>query len=182
MQLLGIKRTSDDCKNIVANHKKNGVYKESTARVIASGKRYYPNGHIKPIVKGKSVVMKIKIEGIFRCYARYRYEQLYGKIPKGYKVYLKDCNFRNIGDDNLILKKATGCTAEEKKLYQKHYDEYFNEISQNTPKIIPIEKTIIPKEIKTNLISVKIGKTIIKVKPGTNITALKQKFENRKFA
>lgn len=181
MQLLGIKRTSDECKLIVQNHKKNGVYKESTARVVAAGKRYFPNGFIKPVVKGNSVVMKIKIDGKFKCYNRYRYEQLYGKIPNGYKVYPKDYNFRNIEDDNLVLKKATGNTNAERKLYQKHYDEYFKEGSQNNPKIIPIEKKTIPEELKINLISVKIGKTIIKVKPGTNIAALKARYETRKF-
>ena len=181
MNLLNIKRTPEALKFIKDNHRKNGVYKNSTARIREKGKRYYPDGHIKIGISKGVPMVKIKVNGIFTPYARYRYIQLHGEIPKGYKVYFNDYNFRNIEDDNLVLKKATGNTNAERKLYQKHYDEYFKEVSQNNPKIIPIEKKTIPEELKINLISVKIGKTIIKVKPGTNIAALKARYETRKF-
>lgn len=181
MNLLKIKRTPEALKFIKDNHRKNGVYKNSTARIKEQGTRYYPEGHIKIGIDKGVPMVKIKVNGLFTPYARYRYSQLHGEIPKGHKVYFKDCNFRNISDDNLVLKKATGNTNAERKLYQKYYDEYFAEQSQNNPKVIKLEKPSVPAEPKKNLICVKIGKTILKVKPGTNINELRAKYENRKF-
>lgn len=182
MNLLNIKRTPEALKFIKDNHRKNGVYKNSTARIREKGKRYYPDGHIKiGIYKGVPIV-KIKVNGIFTPYARYRYIQLNGKIPEGYKVYFKDCNFRNIEDDNLILLKAGSLNQEQRNLYKKYYKKYFEEISQSNPKVIEIEKPKVPAETKQNLISVRVGKIILKVKPGTDINALIQKHESRKFA
>jgi FKBP-type peptidyl-prolyl cis-trans isomerase (trigger factor) len=80
-----------------------------------------------------------------------------------------------------LLKKMYGKSILADEINKMLSDEYFKEVSQNNPKIIPIEKKTIPEELKINLISVKIGKTIIKVKPGTNIAALKARYETRKF-
>lgn len=182
MRLLNLKRSETEIKAIRINHKLNGVYKNSTARIVAKGERYYPEGFIKIHVINKTPVLKIKISGIFIPYARYRYEQLHGKIPEGYKVYFRDCNFRNVEDENLILLKAGSLNREQRKLYKKHYKDYFEEISQKNPKVIDIKKPEAPVEPKQNSISVKIGKMIIKVKPGTDIKALTQKYESRKFA
>lgn len=176
MKIQQLKRTPEDLHKIKEKHKANGVYKNASAKIKANGTRYYPEGFIKVMVSHGRPAMMIKINGIFVHYLRYRYCQLYGDIPKGYKVYPKDYNFRNIADDNITAKPATGHNSEERKKYQQFYRQYFDELSQLKPKIIELPKLEAPAEPQSNLISVRIGKMIIKVKPGTDIESVKQKF------
>lgn len=182
MNLLNIKRTPEQLTFIKDTHKANGVYKNGSAKQKALGKRYFPEGHIKVIIQHGTPIMSIKVNGNFVSYARYRYQQLYGEIPKGYKVYLKDCNFRNISDDNLTIEPARGHTKEERILFQKYYKQYFDEIKLKQNLVIAEEPIKQIQEPKMNLISIKIGKMIVKVKPGSDIEKIRQKYETRKFA
>lgn len=179
IKLLKIKRTPEDLLLIKNNYKAKGIYKNASARIKEKGIRYYPEGHIKIQITNNRPVMVIKVNGIFVHYLRYRYLQLYGDPPKGWKVYPKDYNFRNISDENIIAKPTTGNNSSERKLYEKFYKEYFAEIEQQNPKIIKLEKPEVPAEPIQNLISVRIGKMIVKVKPGTDIEDLKKKYEMR---
>lgn len=179
MRLLSLKRTAEQLVKIKDQHKANGVYKNASARIKAKGTRYYPEGHIKVMVSHKRPAMVIKINGIFVHYLRYRYIQLHGEPPKGWKVYPKDYNFRNIADDNIVAKPATGNKTEEREKYQKFYKEYFAEQQAQKPKVIKLEKAPVPQELSSNMVTVKIGKLTIKVKPGTNIAALTARYNQQ---
>lgn len=52
---------------------------------------------------GGSPVMVIKVNGHYRHYARFLYEQTFGAIPSGYVVRLKDNDPYNVVPENIVL-------------------------------------------------------------------------------
>ena len=123
---------------------------------------------------GNPIVM-IKIAGTFVPYARQRYIELPGEVPKRCKVFFKDCNFLNWSDDNLMAKPSLN--REERKRYKYHIEKYL--LSQKGKDFTPVElpKKAVAEEPKINLISVRINdKLTVKVKPGTDVEKLKQRY------
>ena len=123
---------------------------------------------------GNPIVM-IKIAGTFVPYARQRYIELHGEVPKRCKVFFKDCNFLNWSDDNLMAKPSLN--REERKRYKYHMEKYL--LSQKGKDFTPVElpKKAVAEEPKINLISVRINdKLTVKVKPGTDVEKLKQRY------
>ncbi|WP_313091882.1 hypothetical protein [Chryseobacterium flavum] len=179
IKLLKIKRTPEELLYIKDKNKAKGIYKEASARIKEKGIRYYPEGHVKIQIMNDRPVVVIKVNGIFVHYMRYRYKQIHGDIPEGWKVYPKDYNFRNIADENLICKHATGIGTSEREKYKHFYRQYFAEIEAQNPKIVKLEKPPVPEEPAQTLIAVRIGKMVVKVKPGTDIGKLKEKYEMR---
>ena len=173
MMLLGIKRTYEERMAIIQQHKANGVYKRAN-RKLAEARRI-KQGTMKVQLRNGKPIWVIKVGDRLTPYPRYRYQQLHGDIPKGYKVYHKDMNPLNVADDNLFIRKAGGLTQAEKKLYAKNVRRYFEKQYRDSrvDEPAPVE----PKPVKkTKSIPVRINdKTIIYVKPGTDIEALKRK-------
>jgi hypothetical protein len=175
MILLKITRTKKQLKNLVEAHKKRGIYSKANFKRWKTKK--VAEGQTKvQIINGRPQV-SIKVNGILKAYARVRYAQLHGNIAPGVKIYFKDMNPLNIADDNLIARKGSGLTAAESKLYKKHCEAYFNSLLQEkAPE--PIAE---PPKIQTQaLIAVRINaRTVVNVKPGTNIEKLKERYASR---
>lgn len=122
MKLEKITRTREEINAIIRKHKEAGRYSEANFKRWEEAK--YPEGFLKTQkINGKPVV-KIKVDGVFIPYARYRYQQLHGPIPEGYRIKFKDCNPLNISDENLSIFKG-GLTTEERKLYKKNLEKSF---------------------------------------------------------
>ena len=103
-RLINLSRTKDEIKNI---RKRNEI--RSPAMCFQKGhtssnKREEGSIAIRKGYKGK--IRTIKIDGIIVYYGRWIYEQKYGKIPKGYKMYRKDYDKLNDNIENLYIKKA----------------------------------------------------------------------------
>lgn len=176
MMLLDLKRTADELEGIKNNHKEKGVYAAANSRKWNSRKAPENERRVW-ICNGVPKVM-IKIKGRFIQYARFRYIQLHGAVPEGYRVYNKDCNPLNVDDENLIILNRT-LNREEKQLYRHHIQKYNFSLTLKELPVIKNEGPIIPEEPNQNLVSVKIGRMIVKVKPGTDIELLIKRFENR---
>lgn len=176
MLLLKLKRTPEELESIKNNHKEKGVFSAANSRrwmdrkAVENERRVWICNNVPRVV--------IKINGSFIQYARYRWTQLHGEVPEGYKVYHKDCNPLNVDDDNLVIRDRY-LNREERKLYKRHIDKYKFSLSVKDSPIIKHEVANIPKEPAQNLVSVKIGKMTVKVKPGTDIEALIKRYENR---
>lgn len=173
MILLNIHRSKDELQAIRQKHKESGVYARANSKRWKDMK--LQEGDMKIQIHNGTPVWMIKISGKLRHYARYRYIQLHGDIPKGYKVYFKDLNPMNINDDNLIIRKATGLTQAERQVYAKNVKRYFEKKERytRTDGTTPAENK--PAK-KTKSIPVRINdKTVIYIKPGTDIEALKRK-------
>jgi len=177
MKLLGIKRTRDEINKIIEGHKKRGVYHEANLKRW-EGKRI-PEGSTKVQMRNGKPVVMIKVDGILIPYARHRYKQIYGDIPRGYKVYFKDMNPLNISDDNLVARKARGLSAEERKKWNTHIKNYL--VSQKLK--TKIDKATKEKEkdiARLSSIPVRIDdRTIVYVKPGTNINKFIEQFKQK---
>lgn len=174
MILLGIKRTQEELDFIRNAHKSRGVYHRANLKkwqesVIKEGETKVQ------VINGRPQV-SIKIDGRLVAYARYRWQQINGKIPDGNKVYFKDFNPLNTEDKNLICRPARGLTAEEHKEYKKHCSAYFQELKKQVHPKIPQPKkpTPILKKIAVRINS----RTVVYVSPGTNINALKERYQN----
>lgn len=177
MQLLNISRTKQELQSIIRAHKQKGTYRKANLQRWKFKK--VAEGETKvQIVNGRPQV-SIKVNGVLKAYARVRYAQLYGEIPKGHKIYFKDMNPLNVADNNLIARKGSGLTTLESKLYKKHCQAYFNSLKQ--PKATePVAEP--PKPQQQTLIAVRINaRTIVKVKPGTNIEKLKERYAQRTY-
>ena len=176
IKLSKLKRTPEDLKYIREKHKKAGVYSEGNYRRWE--KKKYKEGELKMQVRNNVPTMMIKVDGLFTPYARYRYIQLYGPVPKGFKVYLKDCNPENVDDSNLCIKNSL--SAEDRQLYRKNHAKYF--LAQKTKHIVkPAAPKIIQEKVAAvpvqNFITVVISdKVRLQVKPGTDVEKLKKQY------
>ncbi|MEN5130495.1 hypothetical protein [Elizabethkingia anophelis] len=175
MKLSKLRRSPEALEYIRSQHKKAGIYSEGNYRRWESKKAKEGDRSIH-IQNNRTPIVKIKVNGTFIPYARYRYEKLHGIIPTGYKVYFKDCNPLNVTDSNLHILKAGELTREMRALYKLNIDKYF--LEQKTKTVFKKE-TEVPKiiEKKENMITVVINEKIrLQVKPGTDIEALKLKY------
>lgn len=176
MILLKISRTSAQLQHIINNHINKGTYRKANlerweTKKIAEGKTKVQ------VINGRPQV-SIKQNGVLKAYARVRYAQLHGEIAPGVKIYFKDMNPLNIEDDNLIARKGSRLTVKEQKLYKANCKVYFESLKQPiTPQVIePITTSF------TGLIAVRINaRTVVNVKPGTNIEKLKERYAQRTF-
>ncbi|WP_228853264.1 hypothetical protein [Aegicerativicinus sediminis] len=173
MGLLGIKRTAEELEAIRINHQKNGSYRRGNKKMWKT-RGFIKEGEIvQRIVKGRLVNM-IKVNGKLVHYPRYRYRQVYGEIPKGYKIYYANGDPTNIDDSNFVARPA----GQWKKLskFQKVSKEEANKITKpNIIKADPVQE--IKPVTTTNKIPIRIDKrTVIYVDPSTNITQLKNKY------
>lgn len=177
MKLMKLQRTADERKKIIDGHKKKGTYHKANLDRWEKKKAKEGDLHVQ-LAHGVPRVM-IKIDGLFTPYARYRYRELHGEIPQGMKVYFKDMNPLNINDDNLILKKGSGLNKVERELFRKSINEYMksqNKDTVNVPARAPV-LPIPPSPSTTNKIAVKVNdKTTIWVRPGTDIDAIKKRY------
>jgi len=102
---LRLKRTNSEIKNIKQKHVASGVYIKGSAKswatkgVAKEGEIRYWN---KKYNKDRPVPY-IKVDGRFVHYARYRYTQLHGPIPKGHNAIFLDDDPTNLNDSNLGL-------------------------------------------------------------------------------
>lgn len=176
MILLKIKRTTQELDAIRDNHKAKGTYSEANFRKWSDVKARENERRVW-ICNDVPRVM-IKVEGSFIQYARYRWIQLNGEVPEGYKVYHKDCNPLNVDDDNLTIRNRC-LNLEERKQYRRHIENYKLSLLTKDSPVIKLPAAYIPPEPAINMISVKIGKMTVKVKPGTDIDALLKRYENR---
>lgn len=104
MTLLGLKRSEDEYNYIRRRNiqigltpawsKKNNVYTLGIKPIA-------PNGTIREWKHYGRMIKHIKIDGKFRHYHRYLWEQAYGKVPKGYNIVFKDGNTLNCVLENL---------------------------------------------------------------------------------
>ena len=173
IKLLGIKRSPENIEAIKNDHVKRGVYREANLRKWSSRKA--EEGEKRTVVANGTPRVMIKVNGTFIPYARHRYIELYGEIPPGYKVYFKDMDPLNISDENLEIRKGCGLNIKESLLFNKNKEKYLRSLSKPI-----VEETVLQlKEHKINPNTVKVwvnDKTAIYVKPGTDIQALKQKY------
>ena len=172
MRLSNLKRTKEELQTIIGNHKATGVYSKANYKRWEGVKCNEGYRTVQLLNNVPTVV--IKINNIFIPYARQRYLELFGEIPKGYKVYLKDCNPMNVEDDNLIIQNTT-LDKNQRELYKKNISKYFYE-QKNTPKPT-IKEVVKPVAQKVNLISIRINdKVKIQVKPGTDVSKIRAKY------
>ena len=177
MQLLGIKRSKEMVNSIINRKKLKGEYSQHNFKKWETVKA--PEGE-KRIWKtnGKSVRVVIKINGTFISYAHHRYIELHGSIPDGHKVYFKDNNPLNIEDENLIVLSAGSLKRNEKLTYAKNSRQYH--LEQTPPKSIAAVEQKLTSPLER--ISIRIDdKTIVYVKPGTNIEQFKKDYQNRRI-
>lgn len=181
MKLMSLKRTKSDISLIRNKAKKNGVYSKANFERWESKK--YPEKHIKVQIGNGYPRVVIKINGKFTPYARHRFIELHGPVPKGYVVFHKDENPLNVEDENLFIQKRTGFSGDYRAKYKRNVQKYLSEI--NFTKILneapepPVtkKKKKTQKPIERRTIAVRINeKTIINVLPGTDIEKLKQKY------
>ncbi len=175
MKLLGIKRTRGEINAIITKHKERGVY--SRANYERWRGRKIKEGQTKVQVSNGRPRVMIKVNGKLVPYARHRYLQLHGSIPKGYKVYFKDMNPLNISDDNIIAEPAHGYTKEQREMFNKHVRNYF--ASQKFKEDLKTEPAQVSKPKKrTSSIPIRIDdRTVIYVKPGVNINKFIEKYK-----
>jgi hypothetical protein len=177
MRLLKISRTPAELQNIIKSHVKQGLYSKANfknwvERKIKEGQK------VVQITDGRPKVM-IKSNGLLTPYARFRYEQLHGTIEKGMRVHFKDCNPLNISDENMELRKGCSYTGIERIKYDRACREYIKNKTKENPIVEQPEPEANTNQFK-GLITVRINaKTVIQVKPGTDLNLIKERL-NRK--
>lgn len=172
MYCLKISRTKEQLKLIHLNHRKSGRYSDVC----------FKRWEFKKVKEGEKIVninssgnpmVLIKINGKLIPYARYRCIQLHGKLDSGIKVWFKDCNPLNVNDNNFELRKRP-YNKEELIKYKRFCKDYLLKhklIEPNSSKLLISNK----KEKLKRLITVRVNsKTLIQVKPGTNIENVKK--------
>lgn len=177
MRLMRLKRTPEMLTVIREKHKKKGVYSEGNYRRWAPKKA--PEGERRVWVINGSPKVVIKINGRFIHYARYRYRELYGKIPPGHKVYHKDGNTLNVEDDNLVARPSGKFKRTLYDVPRKQNLKKIKRIHTTAPEDPPAPPVHKPKGVAVRI----DRKTVVYVPAGTNIEELKRKMaENRKYS
>jgi len=168
MNLLGIHRTEEEFNYIRKRNIKEGLTYAWSKKdnVYTLGiKPVAPDGTIR-IWKHYGRMMKnIKINGKFRHYHRYLWEQANGKVPKGYNVVFKDgdtmnCVLENlecISDREIQLRNSGTINLADKfvafcMLGQKSTKEQRQSIIVNHPDLIELKRTqmLLTRKIKEN--------------------------------
>lgn len=177
IKLLKLKRTPEMLQNIFNRNKASGRL------AIANTKRWQKTG-VHP--EGARIIRKqqdgklneyIKVNGWFIPYARYAYEQAYGALPCNYIVLHYDCNRLNNALSNLYAVPRKGLSAECRAKYAQ---QDFKNLMIHKPVAQSTESKPIKPQLAPQGIPVRIdAKTIVYVKPGTNIENLRNKFAER---
>jgi hypothetical protein len=173
--LLNLKRTPEQRKFIIDQHKKTGKYSK------ASYKKWETMGSAADgekrtwLINGAPKVV-IKVNGVFVHYARHRFIQLHGSVLPGHKVYHKDGNPLNIEDDNLIQAPAGTCRMKD---YKKHIQKLKDDRKLKVEKRVFVKQVQPPKHTPKGIAVRLDRKTVVFVKPGTNIETFKKQYENR---
>lgn len=175
MMLLGLKRTKSQLSVIIQNHKKKGVYAKGHKKMwqtrgvakVGDRRTWVLNGTPKVVIKTK--------EG-FVQYARWRYLQLHGSIKPGNKVYLKDGNPLNVEDENLTEAPAGSCLMKAYREYIKMFNKN-RKLETNTNEQKSSKTPVnLPKQ---RVIKIRLDrKTVVYLKPGTNIDEFKKTYHN----
>lgn len=174
LRLLKISRTPEEIKAIINNNVKSGIYSKANFKKW-EGIKIQEGKTVIQISNGRPIVM-IKINETLTPYARHRWIELNGIPEPGMRVHFKDCNPLNVEDDNLELRKGCSYSGLEIAKYNRFCREYIikNKI-QEEPVVSSEPKK--QKDVYQGLITVRINsKTVIQVKPGTNIEALRQRY------
>lgn len=103
-----------DCGRFKKNHKKSKKFQEGTIRKIVCTTTLKHN--------------RIKINGKFIPYARYRYQQLHGPLDPGLKIYHRDLDTLNDNDDNLYACKKKGISKEDYRVAIKLLTKRLNRL------------------------------------------------------
>ena len=175
IKLLKLKRTKWELRAIMDNHKNNGAYATGNANMWKTrGKA--KDGERRVWLCNGSPRVVVKVDGVFVHYARHRFLELNGSINAGFKVYLKDGNPLNVDDYNLMQAPAGSVGVSH---YKKHIKAYKQELKLKETVEVP-KPAIQPIKHQPNGIAVRLDrKTIVYLKPGTNIEAFKKQFDNR---
>lgn len=100
---LKLKRTRKELAAIREDWRQKGIYREAVRKTWeVRGVR--PEGEVVFWRINDRLVPHIKVEGRFVHWARYRWQELYGEVPKGMNVCFIDNNPGNMSDDNLCLR------------------------------------------------------------------------------
>lgn len=180
MQLLGLKRTPEMLKSIFDRNKKSGRL------AVANKKRWEKTGVHQ---EGARIIRKqhdgvlneyIKINGLFTPYARYAYELAFGILPKNYIVLHHDCNRLNNELNNLYALPRTGLKAALRARYAQHDFKNLMLYKQGAK---PVAAPTVTKPLTPCGIPVRIdNKTVVYVRPGTNVEQLKARMAERMMA
>ena len=176
MRLMGLKRTRAEINGIIAGHKEKGTFHKANLERWKTIKE--PEGHKHVVLCNGVPKWRIKINGMYIPYQRYRYIQLHGEIPPGYRVYHKDMDPLNIDDDNLIIRNHT-LNAAERMRYKRNIERYLRQEKTKNEYATTAPAVAAPVLVTQNVVSLRIdAKTVISVKPGTNINELREKYSN----
>ena len=173
MILMGIKRSAQELGYILEQHKKSGTYHRANKKKWAD-KKVQEGGRKIKMLNGKPFIA-IKVNGVLVRYARYRYQQLHGKLPRNIKVYHKDMDPMNVEDDNLVAQTGRGFTEDERRSYDANCARALQYMSKQPPldrateeiHVVPVKKKI-PVRIDY--------RTVVYVAPGTNIQELRNNY------
>jgi len=175
MKLLGIKRTAEEKLLIIGNHKKQGTY--SRANYKRWEQKKIPEEGLTITVRNGRPTYMIKVDGILTPYPRHRYAQLHGQIEPGMRIHYKDCNPLNIDDSNFELRRGCSYSKLEQTKYNRYCRDYIitAKLKENTTAKNVTSPVIKPTTV--GIITLRINeKTVIQVKPGTNIEKIKEKY------
>lgn len=173
--LMGLNRTPEQIASIIALNKDKGTF--NTVKKSWETRGIAEIGEVRINKVNGCHIERIRTENGFVNNARFQYEKHFGPVPKGYKVYHKDCDKRNNEPANLIIKPAMGLSSLEKKLYKindvayKKSIENKNTTFESNP-IIGEMNTVKEGKIRVTL----SPKLTVFVKPGTDIGKLREKY------
>ncbi len=177
MKLLKISPTIEEKLKIIQNHQKKGTYSKANYKRWEELKIKEGDKTIS-VVCGRPTYL-IKVNNILIPYARHRYIELNGPIEKGMRVHYKDCNPLNVSDENLEIRKGCSYSKEERLKYNRFCREYVinNKMKDKLQKSVPTSPIKNKPEVTKGLVTLRINeKTVIQVRPGTNIEHIKEKY------
>ncbi len=114
MQLLNLRRSENSLAEIKSKNIALGAY--AVNHYKCADARRYPDGKKVFQKHGDYKYWKIKQGSKMVFLHRLLWEQHHGPVPKGFKIYYKDCNTRNCRIENLI------CLKSHRRPYKKTYD------------------------------------------------------------
>lgn len=151
---LKLKRTQEEIKAIHQRNVDEGRFLQCAIKRWATTGQA-PEGEIRYWREnGGRFTPRIKIDGRFIHYGRYRYEQLHGEIPEGMNVCFIDNDPGNLADSNLgLLSDADLSRRNSKRSSQGLSDNYVagmlthgdpelrKMIKENHPELIELKRT-----------------------------------------
>jgi hypothetical protein len=103
MELLNLHRTKEELSFVVQRNIKLGLtYVNKPGQAVVPG---YPEGHISIRPHGKLLYQFIKVNGKYRMYGRWNYENKIGKVPDGHILFRMDLDSLNDDLSNYEIRK-----------------------------------------------------------------------------